>query len=869
MTTASEAPKGQRLDELRSPLRLVGGGLLWAALLLFLLAIWLGNKYASMGLLAWGPVLVLALLVLAGALWVFFGRPEGRGASEGTAKEALARQRRLLATALLAGSVALLLLGLWLATQHGLDAFPEVSGMVVLALIGLGTGFTLTRPPEQQLDREAIMAWLLARRHGVMLGLFVAAGVFAALTFWALLAAGIGPEMLGAGLLALLFTGLGIWQALLLPEDANTQTMRALVLSAGAGFGLIVALATAVRTYIWWNTGEIFAEKTPMAESPNVWRLWLCAYVQIAALAILFGSLLLGRTDIRQDPVMRRVLFGYNTVLTGLVLLAALVLLNVVVYVTYPFTLQWSSSLGLHSLNESSKNLLKGLKDPVEVYVLISPKQQVYDDVKTLLQNAQAYTRQLQLRYISPDRDSGQYMALAQKFPVLLRETEQLKGQFGGLGFGGEVGRGVLLVTGTEGAGTRPHAFIPTESLVEEKHMGRRGSVVIFKGEDAIMTQLDVLAQNEAKPSIYFTQSNGELSLVDARQDVGVFVGGQRLAVGRLDGAGLLLGRLKKDGYEVHGLRFGAPPPRDAKRLFPKEEASGDLMKYTRKTAEDTDQIPGDAKLVIIAWPRAPFSKEARAALERYMAKGGKLLVLSNFLPLRDGSAFDPGLGDLLQKYNVRLGNDFLMATRYQNPFRVDAAPPEGSRNKVAESFRTSVFTLGEGVRALGWVRSVEEIRPNAEAVVEPLLVATRELNDDFWAETNVDVLANPFAYLLSLKEKGLLETKSSSKPIPVAVGVSMPEGGRKKPVLAVFGDARFASNRYVEGSAPYYDFLVSTIQWLAERPARIGIRPRETVTYDIQVDQINQSRLLWLPVSLVVLFFIALGLGIWVTRRR
>jgi hypothetical protein len=868
MTTQTDAPKGHRLDELLESRRVLGGGLLWAAALLFMLAIWLGNKYPGLGILVWGPAGLLSLAALAGAIWLLLWRAWPAGASDRDAAEVAVKQRQVVAYALLAGSVLLLLLGLWLTFEHGLEAFPEVSGMVLMALIGLGTGFAQTRPPERKLDREALMAWLLARRHGVIIGLFVATGVCAALTLWALLTAGIGPESVGAALLALLFFGVGLWQALMLPHEANTQKMRLLVLFTGGGFGLIVALATLVRTYLWWRGGEIFAADTPMAESPNVWRLWLCAYVEIFALAVLFGSLLLGRTDIRQDAVMRRVLFGYNTALTGLVVLATLVLLNVVVYVTYPFTLQWTQSLGLHSLSESSKNLLKNLKDRVEVYVLLSPKQQEYDDTRTLLENAQAFTRMLHVRYISPDQQSQKYLELARDYPVLLRETEQVKGRLGPMAVGGEPGRGVLLVYGAEGGKRRPHAFIPSDDLLEQKQGGPRGGgSVVFRGEDAIMTQLDILAQNETKPEIYFTQSNGEMELVDALKDQRAVVGKQRVLVGRSTGAGLVLERLRRDGYEVHGLKWGARPAKDDKMPFPRDRVSGDLMVYSRETPEGKDEVPARAKLVVVAYPEVPFSREAREALERYLQKGGKLLLLTNFMPLRDGGTLDPGLGDLLRKYNVRLGDNFLLATGHPNPFRIDATPPEDTRNRVAESFRTVVFTLGEGARGLGLVRTVEEISPNGEGVVEPLLVATKQLNKEVWAETNPEGYRDPLGYLDSLRAAGVLEAKGSAKPLPVAVAVS--DRTTKKPVMAVFGDTRFASNRYVEADAPYYDFLVSTIQWLAERPSRIGILPRVTTTYEIQPERVNKPRLLWLPLGLVLLFFVGLGLGIWVARRR
>src|SRR5262249_34707638 len=154
------------------------------------------------------------------------------------------------------------------------------------------------------------------------------------------------------------------------------------------------------RTWLWW--GAIFPAEVPMAQSEGVWRLWLCVYLEIAALAVLFGSLLLARVDIRQNVVMRRLLFGYNTFLTGLLVLATLVLLNVVVYATYPLNFEFSKSRGLHGLSDSTKNVLRGLKEDVHIYVLMSPRSDIDPDVRNLMDNLQAYTRRLRVSYLSP-----------------------------------------------------------------------------------------------------------------------------------------------------------------------------------------------------------------------------------------------------------------------------------------------------------------------------------------------------------------------------------------------------------------------------------------------------------------------------------
>jgi hypothetical protein len=839
--------------------RAMGWGLLWAAVMLTILGLWLGARDADLGILLWGPVFLLALAALVLAVWQLVGFPSADAVAPG-ARETLLGQRRTLGYALFAGGAVLLVLGLWLVWDQGLASFPEASSLVVLALIAAGAGVSQLIRPGGVALHERLLQWMVRNRPKVIVALFVLAAACAALGTWRAFSAGFRPESVGGLLLFLLFVGVALWQALTPPEQASAQDMRLLVLVTGGVSGLIVAAATVWRTCRWWAL--IFPADVPMAQSEGIWRLWLCGYIEIFALAILFGSLLLARVDIRQNAVMRRLLFGYNAFLTGLLVLATLVILNVVVYATYPLNFEFSKTRGLHSLSDSSKNLLRSLKEDVHIYVLISPRNNINPDIRNLMDNLQAYTRRLQVSYISPDREGERYRKVVMKYPVVVREREMTGPDED------EVGRGILIVYGPDVGEKAPHAFVPINDLYEVKHEDRRDPskrTVLFKGEPVLMTQLRLLVNREIKPRIYFTQSNGELDLEDRERQLKVF--GNALLGDFRGGAGLLYDRLKKDNYEVRGLLWRPPPA--------KRSPLGDLMVYTQKKEGAPHEIPEDAEVVIIAHPSKPFAKEQRAALEHYMdrggkdKKGGKLILLSSFLPTEE--VMDLGLEDLLKKYNVQIGKDFLMHVpqdRNPNPLQVIGVPPQGARNKVAADFQTSQFPLGHAGlgRTVGLARSVRPVVPHGAFEVETMLQVGDKQNGPVWVETDINALRNPSAFAMNVLAQGLLDTKQAKEPVPVVVGVA-DRNGRAR--LAVFGDARFASNLFVRAQAPYYDFLTSTIEWLAERPENMGIGPKESGTYNLQPDTVNEARLRWLPLALILLTLMGLGLGIWVVRRR
>jgi hypothetical protein len=855
-TQSDTAERPVTMADLLGARRAMAGGLLWAAVMLLILCFWLRARDPDVGILLWGPVFLLALAALGLAVWQWRG---ARSEETFTAAvgERLSRQRRQLALALLAGAAVLLGLGLWLFFEHGLASFPEASSLIVLALIAAGAGVGQSIRPGGALTQEHVLQVMVRNRPRVIIALFALAVVFGVIGAWRAFGAGVRPESVGGLLLFLLFVGVGLWQALTPPERAGVQDMRLLVLVAGGLGGLIVAATTVWRTVRWWPL--IFPADTPMAQSEGVWRLWLCIYLEILALAILFGSLLLARVDIRQNVVMRRLLFGYNAFLTGLLVLVTLVVVNVVVYATYPLNFEFTKTRGLYGLSDSSKNLLRSLKEEVHAYVLLSPGHPLFNDTRNLMDNLQSYTRRLHASYLSPDRDREKYIQLARKYPVILREQEMDEEV---------VGRGILLVYGPDVGEKAPHAFVPVRDLFEVKSDPQDPTkrTLLFKGEPVIMTQLRLLVNREVKPTIYFTQSNKEMDLEDKQQQLRA-VGNMVLGDVR-GGAGLLLERLKKDNYEVRGLVWGPPP---------KRKVLGDLMEYTQKDDGAPHEVPADADVVIIAHPLIPFAKEQRAALERYMEKGGKekkggkLIVLSNTPVTRGGDIIDLGLEDLLKTYNVQLGKDFLMHVpqpQNRDPLTVIAVPPPGGRNKVAAEFQTSQFPLGDiGIGSASFTRSVRPVVPHGGAYeVETMLQVGEKQNGPVWPETDVTALKNPSAFAFNVAAGGLLEQKQSKEPIPVAVGVADHDGRAR---LAVFGDSRFASNLFVRAPAPYYDFLTSTIEWLAERPENMGIKPKASGTFHLQADKVNQQRLVWLPLALILFTLVGLGLGVWVVRRR
>jgi hypothetical protein len=817
MATNTDAPAVTGPDPAGPQGRTLTVGLFWGAAALALLTWWLYLKHWEDAAAVVVSAGVLTLLTLGLALW------QARAARPA---------RRPAGFALLGLSAALLLLAVWLAGQRGLGlTFPEVSSAFVLAVIGAAAGLWQLAEPAAPWGQEQVLQWLLARRQPLMAVLLVLGAALLVTGVVVAFRQGLReafPEAAGAVLLGLLFGSAGVWLLSTLSVPVPATNMRVLVLTVGGVAGLIIAVMTVIRAVLWWDTA--FAGGIRAWQGPEAWRLWLCFYVELLGLAVLFASLLLGYADIRINAVLRRLLFGYNSVLTGLLLLGILVVVNVTVYAYYPYTFQWTKARGLYSLSDKSKNTLEKLAEPVTIYVLLSPGRENFGDVRTLLENVRAFTNRVSVEYISPDVQVDRFRELRDRFPKL-----------------GQGGRGLLIVYGpATGKTTPPNAFIPAASLWDQKPLGQEEEardtkwVREFKGEDLLMTELRTLAKGGQQPVIYFTQGRGELDINDSDR-------------GDPHGAGLFREWLKSKRYEVHALVWGPPP---------KGKPADSLTAYSQKTLDEPHAIPKDAKTVIIAQPQMRFEPEILAALDKYLQDKGRLMVLSNIKV--EPNAFNlvrTGLEDFLKKYGVELTGEFVMNAGQQLPPLINfAAPPARGDNPIAVSFRDKADFPVQGAARV--VRPEPGQGTNrAETVLE---VASPPNVPVFWGESDLKALQDPTRFARSLSPQQLME-KQSTAPLPVGVAVT----GKDNPALVVYGDALMASNYDRFPQVPYFDLMASSLEWLAGRPENIGIEPRKDTFYRFRSPTISVGRMVLLPAVLILLTIVGIGAGVWVVRRR
>jgi len=231
------------------------------------------------------------------------------------------------------------------------------------------------------------------------------------------------------------------------------------------------------------------------------------------------------------------------------------------------------------------------------------------------------------------------------------------------------------------------------------------------------MKKINYLEEGKAKATVYFTQGNNELALNAANP------------AGANPGLSNLKERLEKAGYEVKELKFGP----------------------------ESDKVPADAAVVVVARPTTELSPTAQKALHDYMlgpdAKG-KMVVLTDALAGRDGRVVKTGLEGLLREFNVQAEDNRVLSLRTRRPGWVLVEPEPNSRNPIARAFNQSAGGgqfLFEDAREVK-PRAAEGNAPaNNRFTAETLLIAPPEYY--VWGESNLQ--ADPGALIDSLRKAG------------------------------------------------------------------------------------------------------------------
>jgi ABC-type uncharacterized transport system involved in gliding motility auxiliary subunit len=274
-------------------------------------------------------------------------------------------------------------------------------------------------------------------------------------------------------------------------------------------------------------------------------------------------------------------------------------------------------------------------------------------------------------------------------------------------------------------------------------------------------------------------------------------------------------------------------------------------------------QVPDDATVVVIAGPTTDFLEPEIEALKRYVARGGKLMVLLD--PPSPAGADLTNLIAFLHEWSIELGRDVVVdASGIGQLFGGDAGVPvvlNYPPHPITSSFRV--------MTAFPHARSVQAAEGGSHSP-QPLL----ETSQQSWAETDLKAFA-----------AGTVEFNEGADrrgPISLGVAVSAPATDASAPPQAgdesadapkpesrivVIGDSDFAGNNAL-GIQGNQDLFLNAVNWLAQQEDLIAIRPRDAQDRRITLTADDQQRVFLLSILVIPGLVFAAGVYTWWRRR-
>jgi len=281
-------------------------------------------------------------------------------------------------------------------------------------------------------------------------------------------------------------------------------------------------------------------------------------------------------------------------------------------------------------------------------------------------------------------------------------------------------------------------------------------------------------------------------------------------------------------------------------------------------------EVPADAAVVVIAGPSTDFFQPEMEALNAYVARGGKVLLLLDPVTT-PGAPSHPLLLQFLNDWGISAGNDLVIDASGLG--RVlgtnDASLP------VVVDYPPHPITTGFGRVMTGYpmARSMAPAEGGSNGRIAQPFIST---SPESWSEADLASLSS--GQVAMNADKGdkpgpIILGAVSSAPASVttppaeAAAPGAPEAPKPESRIAAIGDSDFASN-YAVGIPGNSDLFVNVVNWLGQREDLIGIRAREPEDRRLTLTADQSQRIFWLSIVIIPGIIFASGVYTWWRRR-
>jgi ABC-type uncharacterized transport system involved in gliding motility auxiliary subunit len=266
----------------------------------------------------------------------------------------------------------------------------------------------------------------------------------------------------------------------------------------------------------------------------------------------------------------RRVAISLNILVQIVALLALVVMANWLLSRHHPKRWDWTGS-GYYKLSSKTAQVLKGLKDPLDIVVCI-PTASSRDFIEKALQDTRSLLKEFEnvgkskvrVEYVDPQRDLNRARQLVEKYH--LDSPDQ--------------------IIFASGARSKLVKLDDTVDVDGGGYMGGAPKIRAFKGEGVFLSAIQSVTQ-EKSPKVYFLVGHGERDIDSSDER---------------NGYSMLASYIKRDNIQVEKWNYGQ------KRTW-----------------------PADAAAVVIAGPQKRLSEGEFTALNEYLKNNGRVMMLLDY----------------------------------------------------------------------------------------------------------------------------------------------------------------------------------------------------------------------------------------------
>jgi hypothetical protein len=290
-----------------------------------------------------------------------------------------------------------------------------------------------------------------------------------------------------------------------------------------------------------------------------------------------------------------------------------------------------------------------------------------------------------------------------------------------------------------------------------------------------------------------------------------------------------------------------------------KEYVERQNIKLEPLNLTNLERIPTEYATVILTGPKYDLGDRDFSLLRNYWNEQGRIFILL------DPKVKTPKLDQFLTEFGIRPDPD-LIVTQFKTGIEEQSVTLDVYAQFLPETSFLRALSQATGYFPGGTCSlSIDESK-----VAQEGLTVTRALTPaapNYWGDKD-EILYS---------QKTPTYAQGIDLPPPLYFGVALEKGSIKdarvqlhsSSRMIVLGNADFVRNESLSESPPDVDFVLMSVNWLADREQLVGIAPKSARTFTLNLSDRQMNEIVLLTVAGIPMLIALLGLGVWSMRRR